>query len=355
MLNKQRSEMHNQFSQILATFGKSQAQTPKPKAPALAIINQSGTTTRDPPAQSYETLQLSIIQTKQSRRKGQKKMKLQPHKIPKTLNHLPSTTPLNHLVQIHVNLPFLEAMIHMPKGATILKDLLSHKDKMEKVDSLVKLSEECSAVIQRNLRQKEEDPGSFTLPCLIGPLLVKNTLADLGASINLMSHSLLLRLGISELKLTRMSIQLADQPVKYPIRVCENLLVTINKFIFSVDFVVLEMDEDELVPIILGQRFFATTRTVIDVHEGKLSLRLGNETITFNIGKSMRSAYSHDNYLYCADHITKLVQEQWVDRVIHDEKWTKTEEEPNPKEVRAVLFYLRQEQIDPLKWKALEN
>ncbi|GKF80609.1 hypothetical protein Tco_0239211, partial [Tanacetum coccineum] len=85
--------------------------------------------------------------------------------------------------QIHINLPFLEAMIHMPKGAKVLKDLLSHKEKLEKAASSVKLSEECSAIIQRSLPRKEGDPGSFTLPCLIGPLAVKNALADLGASI----------------------------------------------------------------------------------------------------------------------------------------------------------------------------
>ncbi|GJU90613.1 reverse transcriptase domain-containing protein [Tanacetum coccineum] len=92
--------------------------------------------------------------------------------------------------QIHINLSFLEAMIHMPKGAKVLKDLISHKKKLEKAASSVKLSEECSAIIQRSLPQKEGDPGSFTLPCLIGPLAVKNALADLGASINLMPHSL---------------------------------------------------------------------------------------------------------------------------------------------------------------------
>ncbi|GJS84888.1 reverse transcriptase domain-containing protein [Tanacetum coccineum] len=153
--------------------------------------------------------------------------------------------------QIHVNLPFLEAMIHMLKGAKVMKDLLSHKEKLKKATSLVKLSEKCLAVIQRILPQKEGDPGSFTLPCLIRPLAVKNALADSGASINLMPHSHFQRLGISKLKLTRMSIQLVDQSIKYPIRVCENLLVKINKFIFLVDFIVLEMDEDELVPIIL--------------------------------------------------------------------------------------------------------
>ncbi|GJW65621.1 reverse transcriptase domain-containing protein [Tanacetum coccineum] len=181
--------------------------------------------------------------------------------------------------QIHINLPYLEAMIHMPKGA-------------------------------KKLTPKEGDPGSFTLPCLIEPLAVKNALADLGASINLMPHSLFRRLGISKLKPTRMSIQLADRSIKYPIGVCENLLVKVNKFIFLVDFVILEMDEDELVPIILGQPFLATTRAVIDVHKGKLSLRVKNETVTFNIRKSMKSKYSRDDYLYCADHTAKLIREQ---------------------------------------------
>ncbi|GJR38135.1 reverse transcriptase domain-containing protein [Tanacetum coccineum] len=115
-----------------------------------------------------------------------------------------------------------------------------------------------------------------------------------------------------------MSIQLADRSINYPIGVCENLLVKISKFIFPVDFVVLEMDEDELIPIILGRPFLATARAVIDVHEGKLSLRVESETITFNIGKSMKSKHSRDDYLYCANHTFKLVQEQWVNIVNHD-------------------------------------
>ncbi|GJX60245.1 hypothetical protein Tco_0291635 [Tanacetum coccineum] len=59
--------------------------------------------------------------------------------------------------QIHINLSFLEAMIHMPKGAKVLNDLISHKKKLEKAASSVKLSEECSTIIQRSLPQKEGD------------------------------------------------------------------------------------------------------------------------------------------------------------------------------------------------------
>ncbi|GJR17433.1 DNA-directed DNA polymerase [Tanacetum coccineum] len=349
MLVQHRKELREQYSQILSAINKSK--TLEPEAPTFAITTRSGISTQDPPfptppqpttdnftegepeKEGPEGTEPSIMQEPAP----QPSILYQPSKtsslpFPSRLKKQKKVNEDERLLsifkQIHINLPFLEAMIHMPKGAKVLKDLLSHKEKLKKAASSVKLSEECSAIIQRSLPQKEEDPGSFTLPCLIGPLAVKNVMANLGASINLMPHSLFRRLGISKLKSTKMSIQLADRSIKYPIGVCENLLVKVSKFIFPVDFVVLEMDEDELVPIILGRPFLATARAVIDVHEGKLSLRVGSETITFNIKKSMKSKHSHNDYLYCADHTAKLVQEQWVDTT---------------------------EPVEPLEWKALEN
>ncbi|GKD27291.1 reverse transcriptase domain-containing protein [Tanacetum coccineum] len=255
MLNQHRSGMHEQFSQILATIKKSKTPTPKSNASTFAITTRSGTTTHDPP---YPTASNSttVDNTKRTiEEEGPEDEGTTTTPSKKKPSRLPYTIPLNH--PIHVNLPFLEAMIHMPTKETR---------------------------------------------------------------------------GISELKRIRMSIQLADLSVKYPIGVRENLLVKINKFIFSADFVILEMDEDELVPIILGRPYLVTACVVIDVHKGKLSLRVKNETVTFNLGKSLRSRYSRDDYLYCSNHTTKLIQDQWVDTVDHDEKWIETEEEDNPKE-----------------------
>nr|GEX75254.1 reverse transcriptase domain-containing protein [Tanacetum cinerariifolium] len=118
---------------------------------------------------------------------------------------------------ININLLFLEALNQMLKGDKACKDLLSNKAKLENVASSVTLSEECLAVIQKNLPQKKGDPGSFTLPCLIGTMPVKNALPDLGGSINLMPYSFLMKLGISELKPTKMSIRLADRSIKMTI------------------------------------------------------------------------------------------------------------------------------------------
>ncbi|GKE18222.1 hypothetical protein Tco_1425799, partial [Tanacetum coccineum] len=99
--------------------------------------------------------------------------------------------------------------------------------------------------------------------------------------------------------------------------------------------------------------FLTTVRAVIEVHEGKLSLMVRSETVTFNIRKSVKSKHSYDDYQYCADHTAKLVLEQWVDTIDHDGEWTE-DEERNSNEMLAVSFYRRTEPIEPLEWKALK-
>ncbi|XP_076913756.1 uncharacterized protein LOC143572485 [Bidens hawaiensis] len=107
--------------------------------------------------------------------------------------------------QLHINLPFLDALKEMPKYAKFLKEVLSNKKKLEEL-SCVTLNEECSAVLQNKLPKKMTDPGRFTIPCLIGSLSDSNALADLGASINLMPYSVFAKLDLGEPKPTRMSI-----------------------------------------------------------------------------------------------------------------------------------------------------
>ena len=111
--------------------------------------------------------------------------------------------------QVTVNLPFLDVVAGMPKYAKFLKDLLTNRKKLEEVTD-VTMNATCSAVVMNKLPEKLSDPGSFTIPCIIGFTETVRALADLGASINLMPYSLYLKLALGELKPTRMSIQLAD-------------------------------------------------------------------------------------------------------------------------------------------------
>ena len=66
-------------------------------------------------------------------------------------------------------------------------------------------------------------------------------------------------------------MQLADRSIKYPRGIIEDVLVKVDKFIFPADFVVLDIEEDQEVPLILGRPFLATGRALIDVQKGELT------------------------------------------------------------------------------------
>ncbi|XP_076885036.1 uncharacterized protein LOC143534424 [Bidens hawaiensis] len=117
-----------------------------------------------------------------------------------------------------------------------------------------------------------------------------------------------------------MSIQLADRSVKFPRGIVENMLVKIDKFVFPVDFVILDMDEDKNVPLILGRPFLATARALINVYTGRLTLRVGDEEVTFDIGRSMHHPHDHDDVLYIdtidscvCEHIQDTCEEDSLD------------------------------------------
>lgn len=95
-----------------------------------------------------------------------------------------------------------------------------------------------------------------------------------------------------------MSIQLAYHSIKYPRGTVENMMVKIDKFVFPVDFVILDMHDDKNVPLILGRPFLATNRAPIDVCNGKLTLLVYKEKVTFDIGRSVKHPQHHDDSLY---------------------------------------------------------
>ncbi|KAL5565251.1 hypothetical protein UlMin_028415 [Ulmus minor] len=175
----------------------------------------------------------------------------------------------------------------MPKYAKFLREVLSNKRRLE-ANEKVMLMEECSAILQRKLPPTLKDPGSFTIPCTIGDFEFDKVLCDLGASINLMPLSIFKKLGLGEVKPTTVSLQLADRSIKHPRGIIEDVLVKVDKFIFPADFIVLDMEEDREVPLILGRPFLATGRTLIDVHQGKLILRVQDEQVTFNVFEAMK-------------------------------------------------------------------
>ncbi|GJR89182.1 reverse transcriptase domain-containing protein [Tanacetum coccineum] len=147
--------------------------------------------------------------------KQQEKDKVQIHKIWQMFK------------QLHINISLADALILIPKYQKMLKSLLSNKEKLLELEN-TPLNENCSAVILKKLPEKLGDPGKFLIPCGFSELKCK-ALADLGASINLMPLS-------------------------------------VGKFTFPADFVIVDYESDPRFPLILGRPFLRTAHTLIDVH-----------------------------------------------------------------------------------------
>lgn len=114
---------------------------------------------------------------------------------------------------------------------------------------------------------------------------------------------------------TRMTVQLADRSIKHPRGVIENFLLKIEQFIFPVDivildmvediflvdFVILDMVKDSNIPLILGRPFLFTAKALIDLESGILTLRVGEENVTFKVSNSPLISHTHNNCLYAIE------------------------------------------------------
>ena len=169
-----------------------------------------------------------------------------------------------------------------------MKDILSKKRKITE-DGIVNLTATCSAVIKRGLPEKKKDPGSFTIPCIIGEFEFQKALCDSGASINLMPYSVAKKLSLGEITPTTVTFQRVDRTLAKPEGIIEDVLVKVGKFVFPADFIILDMEEDSQVPLLPGRPFLATGADLIDMQKGILTLRVGEEKADFNLIRSLRN------------------------------------------------------------------
>ncbi|XP_062103188.1 uncharacterized protein LOC133814211 [Humulus lupulus] len=161
----------------------------------------------------------------------------------------------------------------MPNYVKFLKDILTKKRRLGEFE-MVTLTEGCSAILKNKIPPKLKDPGSFTIPCSIGGRDVGRTLCELGASINLLPMSIFKNLGIAKARPTTVTLQLVDRSMEHPKGKIKDVLVQVDKFIFPTDFIILDYEADRDVPIILGRTFLAIGRTLIDVQNWELTMRV---------------------------------------------------------------------------------
>ncbi|GJS56017.1 reverse transcriptase domain-containing protein [Tanacetum coccineum] len=132
---------------------------------------------------------------------------------------------------LHFELSFADALLHMPKFAPMFRKLLNDKDKIIELTK-TPVNENCSAVILKKFPEKLGDPGRFLIPCDFPEMNECLALADLGASINLMPLSIWRELNLPALTKTRMILELADRTISTPTGIAEDVFVKLEQFFF---------------------------------------------------------------------------------------------------------------------------
>ncbi|GJS36214.1 reverse transcriptase domain-containing protein [Tanacetum coccineum] len=176
----------------------------------------------------------------------------------------------------------MDALTLMPKFASTLKTLIGNK---EKLSEMAKLNENCSAVILNKLPKKLGDPGRFLIPCEFSGINSCNALADLGASINLMPYSVWKDLSLPELTPTCMTLELADRSITEPIGIAKDVRLM-------------------------------TSRALIDVYEGEITLRVGKEAITFNLDQTSRYTANYNHMTANRIDVIELASEEYSQEVL---------------------------------------
>nr|GEY47084.1 reverse transcriptase domain-containing protein [Tanacetum cinerariifolium] len=173
--------------------------------------------------------------------------------------------------KIHFNIRFSEALAQMSKFAKMIKGLLTNKKKLLEIANTF-VNENCSAVILKKLPEKLGDIGRFLIPC--------------------------------------------TRTVAIPPGIAEDVFVQVGKFTFSADFVVVDYVVDPQVPLILGRPFLRTAHALVDIHGKKLTLRVGDEELVFNVESALKHPQKHsDNSIHktdifdttCEDHFHEVL------------------------------------------------
>nr|GEV05517.1 reverse transcriptase domain-containing protein [Tanacetum cinerariifolium] len=304
-----RRNLNNDMWSILGSFFQNQASTsgtlssnivPNPKGEMKAVTTRSGLAYEGPSISTNSYLEKVVEQNNEETTKKEHSncqgstAHIQPPVVPISIPELDATNQMEKFFQIfhdlHFDISFADALLLMPKFASTIESLLTNKDKLFEL-SKVPLNENCSAMLLKKLG----DPGKLLIPCDFPGMDVCHVLVDLGASINLMPLSIWKKLSLPELTPTLMTLELADRSITRPKGVAKDVFIKVGKFHFLTDFVVVDFEADPRVSLILGRSFLRTGHALIDVYGEEITLRVNDESITFNLNQTMRYSLTYDD------------------------------------------------------------
>nr|GFC45873.1 hypothetical protein [Tanacetum cinerariifolium] len=156
------------------------------------------------------------------------------------------------------------------------------KESLRKRKRMKRKSPVYKEILEKRIPKKEDIARNFEIPCNVGALKYQNALVDQGSDVNVMPLATYERLTKERPTETDIRLSLASHSYIYPLGIAEDVLVEIAGFVFLVDFVILDIKEDEKRPFILGTPFLITAKAIIKFEKGTTMLRSGRSRVTFH-------------------------------------------------------------------------
>nr|GEW80904.1 hypothetical protein [Tanacetum cinerariifolium]GEY90024.1 hypothetical protein [Tanacetum cinerariifolium] len=137
------------------------------------------------------------------------------------------------------------------------------------------------AILKKKLARKDGREGNFVIACSTGRLKYMNALADQGSDVNIMLLLVYNKLTRKKPIWTNIRLTLANRSYVYPLGIAEDVLVDVDGFVYPVEFVILDIKEDDYMPLILGTPFLATAKVKFKCNKGSMTLKAGKFKVRF--------------------------------------------------------------------------
>ncbi|GJV48820.1 MAK10-like protein [Tanacetum coccineum] len=171
---------------------------------------------------------------------------------------VPSSQPVGYYLKHRINEKLIEGLVDNHRGPVY------------------------EAILKKKITRKEDIGGNFEIPCNIGGLKGINALVDQGSDVNVMPLSTYMKLTDERPAETDIRLSLASHSYIYPLGIAEDVLVEVAEHVYPVDFMILDIKEDEKRPFILGTSFLTTAKAVIKFDKGTITLRSRKSKISFH-------------------------------------------------------------------------
>ncbi|KAF8114438.1 hypothetical protein N665_0037s0015 [Sinapis alba] len=143
---------------------------------------------------------------------------------------------------------------------------------------------------------KVEDPGKFVFPCSIDGFEFKESLCNSGSSINVMSKTIAEKLEIDRIQPSKMTLAFANYSTTTPYGTIYELHVQVGDCLVHVDFQIVEIVEDSVIPLVLGRPFMATVSAIIDLPNKRVSFVNVDKKIFYKAIPTKR-VQRHESYV----------------------------------------------------------